>query len=61
MSQTGSSQAQRSEASIHVALEELNRLEDLLDDMDDLGVSTRAELERRITVLNARLDEPDDV
>ena len=37
-------------------LEELDRLEDLLEEMTDLGVSTRADVEHRIVELNARVD-----
>ena len=38
-------------------LEELDRLEDLLEEMTELGVSTRTDVERRIAELNARVDE----
>lgn len=38
-------------------LEELDRLEDLMEEMDELNVSTRVEAEQRIAQLNARLDE----
>jgi len=38
-------------------LEELDRLEDLLEEMTDLGVSSRADVERRIAELNTRVDD----
>lgn len=41
-------------------LEELNRLEDLLEDMDANGVKTRTELVQRIASLHASLDVMDD-
>lgn len=37
-------------------LEELDRLEDLLEEMIDLGVATRQEAERRLSELNTRID-----
>ena len=44
-------------------LDELDRLEELLEDMDDLGVNSRAEAEARILVLNDLVDQfsPDDL
>ena len=44
---------------LYPVLDELDRLEDLLEEMADLGVSSRAEVERRIAELNARIDEED--
>ncbi len=42
-------------------LDELDRLEDLLEEMDDLGVSSRTDVERRLAELNAQVDElPDE-
>lgn len=38
-------------------IEELDRLEDLLEEMEELGVATRADVERRLAELNARVDE----
>lgn len=38
-------------------LEELDRLEELMEEMDALHVSTQAEAEQRLARLNARLDE----
>ena len=38
-------------------LDELDRLEELLEEMDALGVSSRADVERRLTELNARIDD----
>jgi hypothetical protein len=44
-------------------LDELDRLEELLEDMDDLGVNSRAEAEARIVVLNDLVDQlsPNDL
>ena len=41
-------------------LEELDRLEDLLEEMEELGVASRADVERRLADLNARVDELSD-
>jgi hypothetical protein len=38
-------------------LDELDRLEELIEDMDELGVNSRAEAEARIVVLNDLVDE----
>ena len=38
-------------------LDQLDRLEELLEEMDELGISSRAEVERRIAELEARLDD----
>ncbi len=40
-------------------LDLLDRLEELLEDMDDLGVSSRAEAEQVMALIQARLDERD--
>jgi hypothetical protein len=40
------------EAALYAVLERLDRLEDLVEEMDELGVSTREEAERRIAELN---------
>lgn len=37
--------------------EELDRLEELLEDMNELGVSSIAEIEARMLLLNERIDE----
>ena len=44
-------------------LDELDRLEELLEDMDDLGVNSRVEAEARIVVLNEFVDQlsPNDL
>jgi hypothetical protein len=44
-------------------LDELDRLEELIEDMDELGVNSRAEAEARIVVLNDLVDQlsPDDL
>ncbi len=38
-------------------LDQLDRLEELLEEMDELGVSSREEVERRIADLEAQLDD----
>ncbi len=38
-------------------LAELDRLVELLEDMDDLGVNSRAEIEARMRNLDAQIDE----
>lgn len=47
---------------LYQLMDELDRLEELLEDMDALGVTSRAEVERRIKELDARVDalEPED-
>ena len=42
---------------LYLLLEELDRLEDLLEEMADLGVTSREEVEQRMTALNVRVDE----
>ena len=45
---------------LYDALDLLDRLEELLEEMDELGVTTRAEVERRIADLEAQVaDVPD--
>jgi hypothetical protein len=48
---------------VFALLDELDRLEELLEDMDDLGVNSRTEAEARIVVLNDLVDQlsPDDL
>ena len=45
---------------LYPVLEELDRLEDLLEEMTDLGVTSRADVERRIAELNARVDATEE-
>ncbi len=40
----------------YALLDELNRLEELIEEMDALGVSSRSEAEQRLAELNARVD-----
>ena len=42
---------------LYPVLIELDRLEDLLEEMTELGVTSIADIERRIADLNARIDE----
>ncbi len=43
-------------------LDELDRLEDLLEEMDELGVASRGDVERRLAELHAEVDRlaPDE-
>lgn len=43
--------------SLERLLAELDRLVELLEDMDDLGVNSRADVEARMRTLDARIDE----
>lgn len=40
-------------------LDELDRLEELLEEMDELGVTSRTEVEGRIAILEAKLADLD--
>ena len=42
---------------LYPILEKLDRLEDLLEEMTELGVRSVQEIERRIAELNARVDD----
>lgn len=42
---------------LHQLLAELDRIEDLLEDMAELGIQNRAEAEARMSQLNTLLDE----
>jgi hypothetical protein len=44
------------DAADYPLLDELDRLEDLLEEMADLGVESRAEAERRMAELSAEID-----
>jgi hypothetical protein len=48
-------QAQSNELYQHY--EELDRLEELLEDMNELGMSSIEEIEARMLILNERIDE----
>jgi hypothetical protein len=52
-----------SDDDLFALLDELDRLEELLEDMDDLGVNSRAEAKARIVVLNDLVDglSPEDL
>jgi hypothetical protein len=47
----------RSATDLYALLDELDRLEELIDDMDSLGIRSREEAEQRIAVLDARVEE----
>ena len=49
--------AESEERVLQPLIEELDRLEDLLEEMEELGVLDRADIERRLAELNARVDE----
>ncbi|MDP9366453.1 MAG: hypothetical protein M3Q10_19885 [Chloroflexota bacterium] len=40
----------------YALLDELDRLEELIEEMDALGVSSRSEAEQRLAELNVRVD-----
>lgn len=48
------------QSSAHQSLLQLDRLEELLESMDELGVTTRAEAETLLASLEAELDEDRD-
>ncbi len=61
MPSRGRSEQDRQGDELYALLQELDRLEDLLEEMTDLGVDSRAEAERRMADLNARVDQlPDE-
>lgn len=45
------------EQRLYALYDELDRLEELIEDMAELGVSSRDEAEARIVVLNQQIDE----
>lgn len=44
------------DAALYPLLDQLDRLEDLLEEMDDLGVASRSDVERRMADLNEEID-----
>src|SRR5687768_15091098 len=50
------------DAELYALLDQLDRLEELLEEMDELGVASRADAERRLADLHAQVDvlAPDD-
>lgn len=48
--------ADAGEQRLYALLQELDRCEDLLEELDDLGLRTREEVERRMAELNERID-----
>ena len=44
------------DAALYPLLDALDRLEDLLEEMDDLRVASRADVERRMAELNDEID-----
>ncbi|MEX1158552.1 MAG: hypothetical protein WEC79_06440 [Thermomicrobiales bacterium] len=53
------SEQKRQVDSLHDSLLLLDRLEELREDMEELGVATLEELRRRIVELEAQLDDED--
>ncbi len=49
--------AEGSPPGLYSVLEELDRLEDLLEEMDDLGVASRADGERRMAELHDEVSQ----
>lgn len=45
------------DGALYRLLNELDRLEEVLETMDELGLATRTDVERRMAELNARVDE----
>ena len=56
MGSHGTPEQDRQGGELYALLEELDRLEDLLEEMTELGVESRAEAERRMSDLNTRVD-----
>ena len=56
----GQARKEPNEDRLYALLDELDRLEDLVEEMDDLGVSSRDEIERRMRELNAQVDQLTD-
>jgi len=53
--------ARNVESDLHERLLELDRLEELIEEMDELGIASRAEAEARLAELHRRVDEiPDE-
>ncbi|CAA9560073.1 MAG: hypothetical protein AVDCRST_MAG19-1724 [uncultured Thermomicrobiales bacterium] len=46
---------------LYSLLEEMDRLEDVLEEMTELGVASRSEIELRLAALNREVDERSDV
>jgi len=47
---------------LYVVLDQLDRLEELLEELDELGVASRGDVERRLAELHAEVDRlaPDE-
>lgn len=52
-----SREASSGQGELYRLLETLDRLEELLEDMDELGVSSRDDIEARMREIHARVDE----
>ena len=60
MSPRGPANLDPDDQELYRLLTELDRLEELLDEMADLDVASREDAERRIAELNARVDALSD-
>lgn len=49
-------EAGKRDAAVYPLLDQLDRLQEILEAMDDLGVDSRAEVERRMAELDAEID-----
>ena len=56
MSRRSDPRTHRESERLLALLRELDQLEDLLDDMDELGIETRSGLQRRIAALHEQVD-----
>ncbi|MGH2558802.1 MAG: hypothetical protein ACRDJH_07040 [Thermomicrobiales bacterium] len=54
---TGASGGDQIADDLFALLEELDRLEELIEDMDSLGVHSREEAERRLAEVDARVEK----
>ena len=53
----GPTRTQAEERDLVILLQELDRLEELAEEMTELGITSRDDVERRMAELNARVDE----
>lgn len=55
-------QSRQGESELYALIDQLDRLEELLEELDEFGVTTREEVEQRIAELHAQVDRltPDD-
>lgn len=51
--------ADRADTELYARFDEMDHLEELLEEMDELRVTSRADVERRLAELHAQLDATD--